>query len=83
MAKTQGAYYYTKDEVDELLDTGGLMKMSTYDTNESGVVDNAEKVNGKTVESDVPANAVFTDTTLSAGSGISIINGVITCTLGG
>jgi len=83
MANTQGAYYYTKDEVDELLDTGGLMKMSTYDTNESGVVDNAEKVNGKTVESDVPANAVFTDTTLSAGSGISIINGVVSCTLGG
>lgn len=76
----QGLSYYTKDEVDQLLDTGGLMKLSTYDTNESGVVDNTEKVNNHTVESDVPANAVFTDTTLSAGSGISIINGVIRCT---
>ena len=76
----QGLNYYTKDEVDELLGTGGLMKLSTYDTNESGVVDNTEKVNNHTVESDVPANAVFTDTTLSAGSGISIINGVIRCT---
>ena len=80
----QGLNYYTKDEVDELLGAqGNFMKKSTYDTNDSGVVDNAEKVNGKTVESDVPANAVFTDTTLSPGSGISIINGVISCTLGG
>lgn len=78
----QGLNYYTKDEVDELLGAqGNFMKKSTYDTNDSGVVDNAEKVNGKTVESDVPANAVFTDTTLSAGFGISIINGVIRCTL--
>ena len=76
----EGLNYYTKDEVDQLLDTGGLMKLSTYDTNESGVVDNTEKVNNHTVESDVPANAKFTDTTLSAGSGISIINGVIRCT---
>ena len=78
----QGLNYYTKDEVDELLGAlGNFMKKSTYDTNDSGVVDNAEKVNGKTVESDVPANAVFTDTTLSPGFGISIINGVIRCTL--
>lgn len=79
----QGLNYYTKDEVDNLLSggQGNFMKKSVYDTNDSGVVDNAEKVNGKTVESDVPANAVFTDTTLSAGSGISIINGVIRCTL--
>lgn len=40
----------------------GDMLKSVYDTNDNGVVDNAEKVNGKTVESDVPANAVFTDT---------------------
>jgi len=80
----QGLNYYTKDEVDSLLGAdGNFMKKSVYDMNDSGVVDNAEKVNGKTVESDVPANAVFTDTTLSAGSGISIINGVISCTLGG
>lgn len=38
------------------------MSTSTYDTNASGVVDNAELVNGHTVNSDVPANAVFTDT---------------------
>lgn len=42
--------------------TGGDMLKSTYDTNGSGVVDNAEAVNGHTVAKDVPANAVFTDT---------------------
>lgn len=83
MADTHGAYYYTKDEIDDMLGTGGAMEKSTYDTNDSGVVDNCEKVNGKTVNSDVPANAKFTDTTLSAGNGISISNGVISCTLGG
>lgn len=75
----QGLNYYTADEVDNLLGTGGTMKKSVYDTNNSGVVDNAEKVNGKTVQSDVPANAVFTDTTLTAGTNITITNGVISC----
>jgi microcystin-dependent protein len=37
----------------------------TYDVNNNGIVDNAEKVNNHTVEKDVPANAVFTDTTYS------------------
>ncbi len=35
---------------------------STYDKNNNGIVDNAEKVNGFTVETNVPANAKFTDT---------------------
>jgi hypothetical protein len=35
---------------------------SKFDTDGDGVVDNAAKVNGHTVESDVPADAVFTDT---------------------
>ena len=79
----QGLNYYTAEEADNLLGTGGSMKKRVYDTNDSGVVDNAEKVNGKTVECDVPANAIFTDTTLTAGTGIDINNGVISCTLGG
>lgn len=58
----------------------GDMLTSVYDTNHSGVVDNAEKVNNHTVATDVPANAVFTDTTYTAGTGISITNGVISCT---
>ena len=41
---------------------GGDMLKNVYDTNNSNVVDNAEKVNGFTVGIDVPANAVFTDT---------------------
>jgi len=50
----------------------GDMLKSTYDTDNNGIVDNAEKVNNHTVLSDVPADAVFTDTTYTAGTGISI-----------
>lgn len=41
--------------------SGDMMK-ATYDTNDNGIVDNAEKVNNHTVDKDVPSNAVFTDT---------------------
>ena len=41
---------------------GTKMTTSVYDSNGSGVVDNAEKVNGKTVEENVPSGAKFTDT---------------------
>lgn len=40
----------------------GDMVRSVYDTNNNGIVDNAEKVNGFTVGTNVPANAKFTDT---------------------
>lgn len=40
----------------------GDMLKSDYDKNNDGIVDDAEKVNGHTVESDVPENAKFTDT---------------------
>lgn len=40
----------------------GDMLKSVYDTNNDGVVDNAEKVNSHTVNKDVPADAQFTDT---------------------
>lgn len=40
----------------------GDMEKSVYDTNNNGIVDNAEKVNNHTVAKDVPADAVFTDT---------------------
>ena len=43
------------------LGSGDMLK-ATYDTNNSGVVDNAEKVNGLTVLTAVPSGAVFTDT---------------------
>ena len=51
---------------------GGDMYKAVYDTNDNGIVDNAEKVNNHTVEKDVPNNAVFTDTTYTAGTGIEI-----------
>lgn len=38
------------------------MTTKTYDADGDGMVDNAAKVNGHSVESDVPADAVFTDT---------------------
>ncbi len=42
--------------------TVGDMLKSIYDTDNDGIVDAAEVVNGHTVLSDVPANAKFTDT---------------------
>ena len=42
--------------------TAGDMLKSIYDTDNDGIVDAAERVNGHTVESDIPANAKFTDT---------------------
>lgn len=58
----------------------GDMLTSVYDTDHNGIVDDAEKVNGHTVGIDVPANAVFTDTTYTAGTGIDITGNVITNT---
>ncbi len=40
---------------------GMYMKKSIYDTDNNGQIDNADKVNGLTVETPVPAEAVFTD----------------------
>lgn len=53
----------------------GDMLKSTYDTDGNGIVDNAEKVNNHTVAADVPANAVFTDTTYTAGTNVQISSG--------
>lgn len=66
------AKFATKTEVqtlqESLSDLGyGNMMKETYDTNNNGIVDNAQKVNDHTVESDVPAGAVFTDTTYTSG----------------
>jgi len=49
-------------QLPEIGSGSGDMLTSVYDTNNNGVVDNSEKVNGLTVEKAVPANAVFTDT---------------------
>lgn len=40
---------------------GGDMFKNVYDTNDNGIVDNAEKVNNHTVESDVPSGVVWSD----------------------
>lgn len=52
-------------EGDIYISASGNMRKEVYDTNDNGIVDNAEKVNNHTVEKDVPANAVFTDTVFS------------------
>lgn len=44
------------------VDGAGDMDRVVYDTNGNGVVDNAELVNGLTVETAVPVGALFTDT---------------------
>lgn len=41
---------------------GGNMHTEVYDTNQNGIVDNSEKVNGHNVYKDVPTDAKFTDT---------------------
>ncbi len=46
---------------DIVANANGDMQQGTYDADENGLIDNAEKVNGFTVASDVPENAVFTD----------------------
>jgi len=46
-----------------------VMYTNIYDTTVNGIVDNAEKVNGLTVETAVPIDAVFTDTTYVVGDG--------------
>lgn len=55
----------TKKYVDDAMASAGAgdMLKNVYDTNNNGIVDNAEKVNGLTVQTAVPANAKFTDTT--------------------
>lgn len=51
----------TKKYVDDSVASagGGDMLKSVYDKDGNGVVDDAQKVNGHTVEKDVPADAVF------------------------
>lgn len=67
-------YVYNKNGSDDinLNSQGGMLKI-TYDKNNNGIVDNAEKVNNHTVNSDVPYNAVFTDTTTATN--ITMSNG--------
>lgn len=48
--------------INDGIDGQGDMLKSTYDKNSNGIVDNSEKVNGYTVETNVPSDAKFTDT---------------------
>ena len=60
----QGSFDLSKFVTEsELVELGnGDMQKSVYDKNNSGIVDNSEKVNGFTVQTDVPVGAKFTDT---------------------
>ncbi len=64
---------------------GGDMLESIYDTNGDDVVDDAELVNGLTVETAVPAGAVFTDTQLTEGEVDAFVadNGYLTSEIDG
>ena len=50
----------------------GDMLTSVYDTEENGVIDNSELVNGLTVETAVPSGALFTDTIYN-NTGVTIM----------
>ena len=54
----------------------GKMTTATYDSNGNGIVDNAEKVNGKTVAENVPSGAKFTDTVYDDTEVRGLISGV-------
>ena len=61
---------------------GGDMTKAVYDTNDNGIVDNAEKVNNHTVECDIPSNLVTRVTTLETQMGdvstlLDTINGEV------
>lgn len=62
---TKDNHAVNKKYVDDAMASAGTgdMLKNVYDTNNNGIVDNAEKVNGLTVQTAVPANAKFTDTT--------------------
>ena len=62
---TKDNHAVNKKYVDDAMASAGTgdMLKNVYDTNNNGIVDNAEKVNGLTVLTAVPANAKFTDTT--------------------
>lgn len=47
---------------------GGDMSKATYDSGNTGVVDNSELVNGLAVETAVPSGAIFTDTVYDSNS---------------
>ena len=67
---TEDNHAVNKKYVDDAMASAGTgdMLKNVYDTNNNGIVDNAEKVNGLTVLTAVPANAKFTDTTYSVVS---------------
>lgn len=69
-APTSDNHVVNKKYVDDAMASAGMgdMLKNVYDTNNNGIVDNAEKVNGLTVLTAVPANAKFTDTTYSVVS---------------
>ena len=59
------------------LGAGDMLK-STYDIDGDGIVDDAKRVNGHTVQSDVPFNAKFTDTTYSEAN--TSVSGLMSAT---
>lgn len=69
--KHDGYMYYTKDDskmyIDSMSSSGALQRKELTVSE----ADNAKTVNGHSIAINVPSDAVFTDTTYSAGTGIS------------
>lgn len=61
-APTSDNHVVNKKYVDDAMASAGTgdMLKNVYDTNNNGIVDNAEKVNGLTVQTAGAANAKFT-----------------------
>ncbi|MCH1436923.1 MAG: hypothetical protein L7U70_02405 [Flavobacteriales bacterium] len=49
------------EQLQQMLEETGDMKQTAYDRNNDDIVDNAATVNGLSVETDVPVEALFTD----------------------
>jgi len=59
------------------------MSKEVYDTDNDGVVDDAEKANTHTVETNVPADAVFTDTVYDDTELRGEVNNMVTASVNG
>ena len=77
---TGNVYAYVQDGEDG--QGSGDMLTDVYDQNKNGIVDNAEACNGHTLAKDVPADAVFTDTTYESKEAASGGSDVSLCTTG-
>lgn len=77
MGNLQRIIYLTEAQKNELFENNIITVNNTtivYNPNDIYITPDDGTVNGHTILSDVPANAVFTDTTYTAGTGLELNN---------